>query len=96
MVANESISLNLTEASDKDALFPPLYSINTWMNSHISNTVMTRIQLLPNLLPLNYLFYTDDLVLICTSAAGLQNKKNLLHTYSEKWLLKINLKKQKP
>lgn len=75
MVANESISLNLTEASDKDALFPPLYSINTWMNSHISKTVMTRIQLLPNLLPLNYLFYTDDLVLICTSAAGLQNQK---------------------
>ena len=28
MVANESISLNLTEALDKDALFPPPYSIN--------------------------------------------------------------------
>ena len=57
---------------------------------------MTRIQLLPNGLPLNYLFYTDDLVLISTSAAGLQNQINLLHTYREKWLLKINLKKQKP
>lgn len=44
---------------------------------------------------LNCLFYADDLVLISASAAGLQNQINLLHKYSEKWLLKINLKKTK-
>lgn len=33
--------------------------------------------------------------LISASAAGLQNQINLLHKYSEKWLLKINLKKAK-
>ena len=46
-------------------------------------------------LPLNCLFYADDLILISRSAAGLQKQLNILHSYSEKWLLKINLKKTK-
>ena len=50
---------------------------------------------LPNGLPLNCLFYADDLILISRSAAGLQKQLNILHSYSEKWLLKINLKKTK-
>ena len=51
--------------------------------------------ILPNGLPLNCLFYADDLILISRSAAGLQKQLNILHSYSEKWLLKINLKKTK-
>ena len=50
---------------------------------------------LPNGLPVNCLFYADDLILISRSAAGLQKQINILHNYSEKWLLKINLKKTK-
>ena len=50
---------------------------------------------LPNGLPVNCLFYADDLILILRSAAGLQKQINILHNYSEKWLLKINLKKTK-
>ena len=50
---------------------------------------------LPNGLPLNCFFYADDLMLISRSAAGLQKQLNILHSYSEKWLLKINLKRQK-
>ena len=50
---------------------------------------------LPNGLPLNCLFYADDLILISRSAAGLQKQLNILHSYSKKWLLKINLKKTK-
>lgn len=95
MVANESISLNLTEALDKDALFPPPYSINIWMNSHISDLRLSWHESSCYQMDC-HLFYTDDLVLISTSAAGLQNQINLLQTYNEKWLLKINLKKQKP
>ena len=49
--------------------------------------------ILPNGSPLNYLFYADDLILISSSAAGLQNQHNTLENYREKWLLKINLKK---
>ena len=50
---------------------------------------------LPNGLPLNCLFYADDLILIARSVAGLQKQLNILHSYSEKWLLNINLKKTK-
>ena len=44
---------------------------------------------LPNGLPVNCLFYADDLILISRSAAGLQKQLNTLQDYSEKWLLKI-------
>ena len=50
---------------------------------------------LPNGFPFNCLFYADDLILISRSAAGLQKQLNILHDYSERWLLKINLKKTK-
>ena len=50
---------------------------------------------LPNGLPVYCLLYADDLILISSSAAGLQRQVNILHTYSDKWLLKINLKRQK-
>ena len=50
---------------------------------------------LPKGFPLNCLFYADDLILISRSAAGLQKQLNILHDYSEKWLLKINPKKTK-
>ena len=50
---------------------------------------------LPNGLPVYCLLYADDLILISSSAAGLQRQVNILHTYSDKWLLKINLKKTK-
>ena len=50
---------------------------------------------LPNGLPLNCLFYADDLVLISKSASGLQKQIDILQNYSEKWLLKINPHKTK-
>ena len=50
---------------------------------------------LPNGFPLNCLFYAGDLILISRSAAVLQKQLNILHDYSEKWLLKINPKKTK-
>ena len=50
---------------------------------------------LPNGVALYCLFYADDLVLISTSAAGLQKQINILQQYCEKWLLTINLKKTK-
>ena len=48
---------------------------------------------LPNGLPVNCLFYADHLIIISKSAAGLQKLLNILHNYSEKWPLKINLTK---
>ena len=46
-------------------------------------------------IPLNCLFYADELILVSRSATGLQKQLNIVHDYSEKWLLKINLKKTK-
>ena len=50
---------------------------------------------LPNGSLINCLFYADDLVLISTSASGLQKQINILQKYCEKWLLTTNLKKTK-
>ncbi len=41
------------------------------------------------------LMYADDLVIFSESADGLQNCLNKLHAYTEKWGLKVNLKKTK-
>ena len=47
---------------------------------------------LPNGLPVNCLFYADDLILTSGRAAVLQKQLNILNDqYSEKWLLKIYL-----
>ena len=59
-------------------------------SSHDTDSII-----LPNGRPLNCLFYADDLILMSRSAAGLQKQLDILHSYSEKWLLKINLKKTK-
>ena len=51
--------------------------------------------ILPNGPSLNSLFYADDLVLLSTSATGLQNIINTLHSYSQSWFLNVNAKKTK-
>lgn len=45
--------------------------------------------------PINCLIYADDLVIMSTSAEGLQNCINKLATYCDKWKLQVNLKKTK-
>ena len=50
---------------------------------------------LPNGSLLNSLFYADDLVLLSTSATGLQKIINALHSYSQNWFLDVNPKKTK-
>ena len=59
----------------------------------LESSTGTEPIILPNGSPLNCLFYADYLILISSSAAGLQNQLNTLQNYSDKWLLKINLKK---
>ena len=45
--------------------------------------------------PISCLMYADDLILISETEQGLQNCLNKLHEYTEKWNLKVNLKKHK-
>ena len=49
----------------------------------LDNSCDTDSIILPNGLPLNCLFYADDLVLISRSASGLQNKSTLSKTMSK-------------
>ena len=44
---------------------------------------------------INCLIYADDLVIMSTTAEGLQNCINKLATYCDKWKLQVNLKKTK-
>ena len=48
-----------------------------------------------NDLPLNCLMYADDIVLLSTTPAGLQDKLNKLHRFCEDWCLEVNVTKTK-
>ena len=50
---------------------------------------------LPNGSLLNSLFYADDLVLISTSASGLQKCINSMQQYCKDWMMSVNTKKTK-
>ena len=74
------------------------FLFNLYLNDmpfNLDNSNETDPITLPNGVPLNCLFYADDLVLVSTIASGPQKQINILQKYSEKWLLKINLKKTK-
>ena len=51
--------------------------------------------LLPNSTAISSLLYADDLIILSRSKSGLQNCLDMLHTWSKKWLLEVNLKKTK-
>ncbi|EDO38264.1 predicted protein [Nematostella vectensis] len=63
--------------------------------SSLENAVGLDPVLLPNGVPLNSLFYADDLVLISTSASGLQKSINLIDQFCKDWLMSVNQKKTK-
>ena len=41
------------------------------------------------------LLYADDLVILSTSASGLQNSLDKINSYCDKWKLEVNLTKSK-
>ena len=51
--------------------------------------------LLPNGTKLSSLLYADDLVILSRSKNGLQNCLNILNEWSKKWMMNVNLKKNK-
>ena len=58
------------------------------------NTLLDPL-VLPNGTTINSLLYADDLVILSKSKSGLQNCLDQLHQWCEKWLMKINPKKNK-
>ena len=59
------------------------------------NNVLSDPFVLPNGTKLNSLLYADDLIILSRSKLGLQNCLNMLSSYCNSWMLKINPKKTK-
>ena len=51
--------------------------------------------ILPNETKLNCLLYADDLVILSRSKVGLQNCLNQLNDWCKKWMMHVNMKKNK-
>lgn len=61
----------------------------------LQNTNGLDLITLPNGSSLNSLFYADDLVLISTSASGLQKCINSMQQFCKDWMMSVNTKKPK-
>ena len=61
----------------------------------LQNTNGLDLITLPNGSSLNSLFYADDLVLISTSASGLQKGINSMLQFCKDWMMSVNTKKTK-
>ena len=76
-----------------DVLSPNLFKI--FINDLPSYLNDTPDPVFVNDLPLNCLMYADDIVLLSTTPAGLQDKLNKLHKFCEDWCLEVNVSKTK-
>ena len=92
---NRSAFFNYEKGVRQGCIVSPLLC-NLYLNElpFILNKVKDPI-LLPDGSPLNCLLYADDLLLISSSAEGLQHSLNNLSQYCQDWLLKINPAKTK-
>ena len=59
------------------------------------DNVLSDPFVLPNGTRLNSLLYADDLIILSRSKLGLQNCLNVLSSYCNSWMLRINPKKTK-
>ena len=59
------------------------------------DNVLSNPFVLPNGTRLNPLLYADDLIILSRSKLGLQNCLNVLSSYCNSWMLRINPKKTK-
>ena len=76
-------------------LSPPLFNLYINELPLLFEKTTSDPFILPNSTAINSLLYADDLVILSWSKYGLQNCLNVLHNWSEKWLLEVNLKKTK-
>ena len=76
-----------------DVLSPNIFKI--FINDLPSYLNDTPDLVFVNDLPLNCLMYADDIVLLSTTPAGLQDKLNKLHKFCEDWCLEVNVSKTK-
>ena len=75
-----------------DVLSPNLFKI--FINDLPKYLLSSQDPLYRNDKRIDCLMYADDVILLSSSAIGLQQKLNLLHAFCEDWCLSINIEKK--
>ena len=76
-------------------LSPSLFNLYIDNLPYLFENTLSDPFVLPNGTKINSLLYADDLIILSRSKLGLQNCLNVLSSYCETWMLKINPKKTK-
>ncbi len=76
-------------------LSPQLFNLCINDLLHLFENTLSDSFVLPNGTKINSLLYADDWIILSGSKVRLQNCLNVLSSYCETWMLKINLKKTK-
>ena len=76
-------------------LSPLLFNLYIMNLPYLFENILSDPFVPPNGTKINSLLYADDLIILSRSKLGLQNCLNVLSSYCETWMLKINPKKTK-
>ena len=93
---NKTRSFSYSRSVRQGCILSPLL-FNLYINNlpYLFENTLSEPFVLPDGTKINSLLYADDLIILSRSKLGLQNCLNVLSSYCETWMLKINPKKTK-
>ena len=90
-----SIFLKLTRCTSRMYISPLLFNLYINNLPYLFENTLSDPFVLPYGMKINSLLYSYDLIILSRSKLGLPNYLNVLSSYCETWMLKINPKKTK-